>query len=121
MIACRRYFAFSRLTTNKPSRQPISSPNKGPGRCGVVEDTNNPTYSQYLARTFLDKAYDTPPLKVVLRSNNLNLPPYAVDKLGIDWVFFAGDWKNALVLIRQLQAMPGIKKAKVLLSDASAD
>jgi len=88
----------------------------------IVEDTSNPTYSQYLARTFQYAVYDSQPsVKVVLWSNNLNLPPYAVDKLGIDWVFFAGDWRNALVLIRQLQAMQGTKTAKVLLSDASAD
>jgi branched-chain amino acid transport system substrate-binding protein len=88
----------------------------------VVEDTSNPTYSQYLARTFLNAVYDDQPsLKVVLWSTNLNLPPYAVDKLGIDWVFFAGDWRNGLVLIRQLQAMPGTKNARVLLSDASVD
>jgi hypothetical protein len=36
-------------------------------------------------------------------------------------VFFAGEWWNALVLIRQLQAMQGMKTPKVLLSDASAD
>jgi ABC-type branched-subunit amino acid transport system substrate-binding protein len=89
----------------------------------VVEDTSNPTYSEYLARQFLNAVYKQQhPLKVILWSNNLNLPPYFVDKLGIDWVFFAAaDWRNALVLIRQLQAMQGTKEAKVLLSDASAD
>lgn len=88
----------------------------------VVADTSNPTYSQYLASTFLTDVYQAgPSLKVVLWSTNLNLPPYAVDKLGIDWVFFAGDWRNALVLIRQLSVMQGTRKTKVLLSDASVD
>ena len=88
----------------------------------VVEDTSNPTYSEYLARKFLTDVYDVQPsLKVILWSTGLNLPPYAVDKLGIDWVFFAGNWQNALVLVRQLRAMPGTEKAKVLLSDASVD
>lgn len=88
----------------------------------VVEDTSNPAYSQYLARAFLNVAYETQPsLKVILWSNNLSLPPYSVDKLGIDWVFFAGEWRNALVLVRQLHAMQGTKNARVLLSDASAD
>jgi ABC-type branched-subunit amino acid transport system substrate-binding protein len=96
--------------------------NQGAKSVWIVEDTNNPTYSQYLARTFLNAVYDKQPsLKVVLRSNSLTLPPYAVDRLGIDWVFFAGEWRSALVLVRQLQAMQGIKKAKVLLSDASVD
>jgi branched-chain amino acid transport system substrate-binding protein len=88
----------------------------------VVADTSNPTYSEYLARKFLTDVYDVQPsLKVILWSTSLNLPPYAVDKLGIDWVFFAGNWQNALVLVRQLHAMPGTEKAKVLLSDASVD
>lgn len=87
----------------------------------VVEDTSNPTYSHYLASTFVDDVYSKTSMRVLLWSNNVNLPPYAVDKLGIDWVFFAGDWRNALVLIRQLQAMPGGRKPKVLLTDASVD
>jgi len=88
----------------------------------VVEDTTNPTYSEYLAREFLKDVYkEHPELKVILWSNNLNLPPYSVDKLGIDWVFFAGNWQNALILVRQLKALPGDKKPKLLLSDASAD
>jgi hypothetical protein len=88
----------------------------------VIEDTTNPTYSQYLAREFLQAAYEeSPELKVILWSNNLNLPPYSVDKLGIDWVFFTGGWTNALVLVRQLKALPGKNKPKVLLSEASAD
>jgi branched-chain amino acid transport system substrate-binding protein len=88
----------------------------------VVEDTSNPIYSEYLARTFMNSVYEgQTPVKVILSSNDLNLPPYAVDKMRIDWVFFAGGWRNALILIRQLQAMPGTRKPKVLLSDASAN
>jgi branched-chain amino acid transport system substrate-binding protein len=88
----------------------------------LIEDTSNPTYSHYLVRKLLTDLYEgSPNVKVVLASNNLNLPPYAVDRLGIDWVFFAGDWRNALILIRQLQAMPGTQKPSVLLSDAAVD
>lgn len=88
----------------------------------VVEDTMNPTYSQYLARAFMNAAYDHHnSMKVILWSNNRNLPPYDVDSLKIDWVFFAGGWRNALVLIRQLKAIPGMQKTKVLLSDSSAN
>lgn len=91
-------------------------------RVWVVQDTTNPVYSEYLTRQFLKSAYEEQPeLNVILWSNSLNLPPYSVDKLGIDWVFFAGDWANALVLIRQLNAFPGTNKPKVLLSDGSAD
>jgi branched-chain amino acid transport system substrate-binding protein len=91
----------------------------------VVEDVTNPTYSQYLAKQFMKAVYDShPSLKVILWSNSLNLPPYAVDKMGIDWVFFAGEWRNALVLVRQLQAMATqghTPMPRMLLSDASAD
>jgi len=101
---------------------------QGGSKVWVVEDTSNPTYSQYLARKFMKVVYSdnrdelsSSDMKVILWSNNLNLPPYDVDKLGIDWIFFAGEWRNALVLIRQLNAMPGIKKPHVLLSDSSAN
>jgi hypothetical protein len=93
----------------------------------VVQDTSNPTYSEYLARQFLkDANEEQPQLKVILWSNNLNLPPYSVDKLPIDWVFFAGEWMNALVLVRQMNNLPGNnipgkKRPKILLSDWSAD
>lgn len=88
----------------------------------VVEDTMNPTYSQYLARAFMNAVYDHHrSQKVILWSNNLSLPPYDVNNLGIDWVFFAGGWRNALVLIRQLKAMHGMQNTKVLLSDGSAN
>jgi branched-chain amino acid transport system substrate-binding protein len=90
----------------------------------VIADVSNPTYSDYLTKQFLSEAYRHPSLKIVLWSNSLNLPPYAVDKLGIDWVFYAGEWQSALVLVRQLramQAMPGAHLPNVLVSDASAD
>jgi branched-chain amino acid transport system substrate-binding protein len=88
----------------------------------IIEDTSNPTYSHYLARAFLDELYERySKINVVLWSNNSSLPPYAVDRLGFDWVFFAGDWRNALILLRQLQAIPGIRKPNVLLSDGAVD
>jgi branched-chain amino acid transport system substrate-binding protein len=95
---------------------------QGATKVWVVQDTANPTYSEYLARAFLKAAYDhQPQLKVILWSNNLSLPPYSVEKLGIDWVFFAGDPMNALVLVRQIKALQLAKPPRVLLSDASAD
>lgn len=96
--------------------------NQGAKVVWVVEDTMNPTYSQYLARAFMNAAYEHhSSMKVILWSNNLNLPPYDVNNLGIDWVFFAGGWRNALVLIRQLKAMKDMRNTKVLLSDGSAN
>ncbi|MBE0659405.1 MAG: ABC transporter substrate-binding protein [Bryobacteraceae bacterium] len=88
----------------------------------IIEDAGNPTYSHYLARAFLNVLYEKyGSINVVLWSSNSSLPPYAFDRLGFDWVFFAGDWRNALILLRQLQAIPGKKKPSVLLSDGAVD
>jgi ABC-type branched-subunit amino acid transport system substrate-binding protein len=95
---------------------------QNPRAVWVIEDTGNPTYSHFLASEFLKDADELKPaLRVLLWSTNMNLPPYADDRMGIDWVFFAGDWRSALVAIRQLRAMPGSSGANVLLSDAAVD
>jgi branched-chain amino acid transport system substrate-binding protein len=93
----------------------------------VVEDTNNPTYSQFLASHFIEKAEND---EVILRSNNLSLPSVqTIDDLGINWVFFAGGWSDALILARQLKAItrqlkaksPKYKCPRLILSEASVD
>lgn len=89
----------------------------GPVKIGVVEDVSNRTYSQYLASEFVRQIEQKG--KVVLRSNNYNMPSAQyIHALGVNWVFFAGDWQGALVLIRQLRAMPETRHVNVLLSDS---
>ncbi len=88
----------------------------------VVEDTSNPVYSRYLAREFVRQVHKNPSAKVLLWSTNYNIPPaYAISELGINWVFFAGEWQDALVLIRQLKTMPQTRKVNILLTDWCVD
>jgi ABC-type branched-subunit amino acid transport system substrate-binding protein len=88
----------------------------------VVEDVSNHVYSKYLAHEFVRQVHQHPSAKVLLWSTNYNIPPaYAVSALGINWVFFAGEWQDALVLIRQLRAMPQTHKVNILLSDWCVD
>jgi hypothetical protein len=88
----------------------------------VVEDVSNQVYSKYLAREFVRQVHQHPSAKVLLWSTNYNIPPaYAISALGINWVFFAGEWQDALVLIRQLKAMPQTRQVNILLSDWCVD
>ena len=88
----------------------------------VVEDLSNQVYSKYLAREFVRQIHQHPSAKVLLWSTNYNIPPaYAISALGINWVFFAGEWQDALVLIRQLKAMPQTRQVNILLSDWCVD
>ena len=95
----------------------------------VVEDANNPTYSQFLASHFIEKAEQNSD-EVLLRSNNLSLPPVqTIGDLGINWVFFTGGWSDAPILARQLKAItrqlkaksPKYKCPRLILSDTSVD
>jgi hypothetical protein len=95
---------------------------KGATAIWVVEDMANPVYSGYLAREFIRRVHTHQSAKVLLWSTNYNIPPaYAVSDLGINWVFFAGQWQNALVLIRQLRVIPKTRQVNVLLSDWCVD
>ncbi len=89
----------------------------------VVEDTANPVYSSFLAHQFVQQIHRDPMKKVLLISTNLNMPSIEVLRsLRIEWVFFAGEWQNALILVRQLRAMSAEYKIKgILLSDGSVD
>lgn len=86
----------------------------------VVEDSSNPVYSGYLARKFISDVHQEARAKVLLWSTNLDIPPpEAIKALKVDWVFFAGFWENALILIRQLKAI--LPTYHVLLSDYCMD
>jgi hypothetical protein len=47
------------------------------------------------------------------------LPSQTVERLGVQWVFFAGDWHGALTLIRELKAA-NLSQLKFILSDGCA-
>jgi branched-chain amino acid transport system substrate-binding protein len=88
----------------------------------IVEDVSNPVYSKYLASKFIEQVQSSSK-RVLLWSTNLETPSItAIQALNIDWVFFAGDWPNALILIRQLKAMSSALPIRgVILSDWSID
>jgi hypothetical protein len=87
----------------------------------VVEDVSNPVYSDFLARKFSEHVLENGS-QVLLWTNNLSFPPVqTISTLNVDWVFFASSWQDALILLRQLRAMPGGEQVNVVLSDASVD
>lgn len=87
----------------------------------VVETVSNPVYSQFLTRKFSEQALARSS-RVVLWTNNLSVPPVqTIQTLNVDWVFFAGGWQDALILVRQIRAMPGGHNVNVILSDAAVD
>jgi branched-chain amino acid transport system substrate-binding protein len=97
---------------------------QGTKACWVVEDTSNPVYSTYLAGQFVEQLQRRS-VKVLLWSTNLTIPSVeAIQALKIDRVFFAGEWRSALVLTRSLRAMfpnPTVKTPGLILSDWSVD
>lgn len=121
----KRYLPVFRLspTDNKQAEKAAEFVlSKGAKGIWVVEDTGNPIYSRYLAREFVARIHQNPSAKVLLWSTNYNIPPaYAISSLGIDWVFFAGEWQKALVLIRQLRAIPATRNVNILLTDWCVD
>jgi len=96
----------------------------GTQRFWVVQDVENQNkvYSQYLAEQYIDFLHKSGQ-RVLLWSTNLDFPdPAAVqDRLRITWVLFAGTWRNALILIRRLNATLGSNNVRIILSDSSMD
>jgi branched-chain amino acid transport system substrate-binding protein len=88
----------------------------------VVEDVSNPVYSSYLAQDFIRQIQQRHN-RVLLWSNTMSLPPAdSIRALKVNWVFFAGNWPNALILVQQLRAMfAGDKMPGILLSDGCMD
>lgn len=82
----------------------------------VVEGSNNAVYTRYLAGKFLENAQNSV-TKVLLVSSVLN-PPGAqmIEQLGVQWVFFAGDWQGALTLIREVRGLH-LSRVNFILSD----
>ena len=88
----------------------------------VVEDEHNPVYSKYLASRFVQWVQENNG-KVVLWSTNMSVPSAeTLRKLEIDFVFFAGDWSNALILINQIKRIfPKNQRPTLFLSDAAVN
>jgi branched-chain amino acid transport system substrate-binding protein len=93
----------------------------------VVNDTDNSVYSSYLAREFTSQV-NRLNKRVILPSTNQSVPSIdALKALKIDGVFFAGEWADALILIRQVRALaaagafPSAHGPMVMLSDGSVD
>jgi branched-chain amino acid transport system substrate-binding protein len=88
-------------------------------RFWVVEDPANAVYTKYLANKFLEDAQRDS--TSVLSLTSLLNPPSSqmVERLGVQWVFFAGDWRGALLLIRQVKALH-VPRIKFILSDGCA-
>jgi Periplasmic binding protein len=86
----------------------------------VVEGSDNPVYTKYLASKFLEDAQSNS-TKVLLLSSMIN-PPAAqtVEQLRVQWVFFAGNWQGALTLIREVRALH-LSSIHFILSDGCAN
>ena len=93
--------------------------NLGAQRFWVVEDPANAVYTKDLANKFLEDAQRNT-TRVLLQTSVMNPPSMQVlDRLGVQWVFFAGEWRGALTLIRSLKAM-NPTHINFILSDAAA-
>jgi len=93
--------------------------NKGAQRFWVVEDPANAVYTKYLANKFLEDAQSNT-TRVLLQTSVMSPPATQVlERLGVQWVFFAGDWRGALMLIRSLKALAPLRM-NFILSDGAA-
>jgi ABC-type branched-subunit amino acid transport system substrate-binding protein len=112
------HFIAKRVTDeNAPSKQ---------NAIWVVQDVSGDTvYSEFLANEFI-REVQRRRAKVVLWTTNLSVPTaHALRALDIGWVFFAGNWPAALVLIRELRSVyassSGQGMPSIVLSDACMD
>lgn len=97
---------------------------KGAKAVWVAESGENPVYSTFLATRFIDEIekQSAGKCRVVLWSKRVDDQVVrAIDHLGIDWVFLAGDWRTGLVLTRQIESMKKKEPVGVLLSDSAMD
>jgi ABC-type branched-subunit amino acid transport system substrate-binding protein len=93
--------------------------NLGAQRFWVVEDPANAVYTKYLANKFLEDAQRNT-TRVLLQTSVMNPPAtQLLERLGVQWVFFAGEWRGALMLIRSLKALAPLR-INFILSDGAA-
>lgn len=90
----------------------------------VVEDTSNPVYSHGLALEFIRNVQESEKKgRVLLWSTTLTTPSVdTIREMKPQCIFFAGLWSNALILIRQVNAM-NLQNGRrfFILSDASVE
>lgn len=85
----------------------------------VVQDVQNKIYSNFLAINFIETVQQRKDKKVLLLTDN-NLTPSVetIRALDINCIFFAGGWRNALILVNQINAIYKNKpKPEIILSD----
>lgn len=89
----------------------------------VVQDVDNKVYSNFLSINFIEKVQEKKDKKVLLLTDNtLILSAETLKAFEIDCIFFAGHWRNALILIHQINTIyKNITKPKIILSDGCVD
>lgn len=97
----------------------------------VVRDSENIVYSAYLTKEFIRQVHDLKESVVLATSDAGALGADTLGALRPDFVFFAGDWPNALILVRQLKRLQEhqcvlypkhcFAPPAILLSDSSAN
>lgn len=87
---------------------------------GVVRDSSNPVYGNYLADKIVNSLHEWgASVMISTEASNVLLANPAVSR-GIDCFFFIGRYYNALTLMRQTQADNSNPKRKYILTDSSA-
>lgn len=85
----------------------------------VQDDMSNTVYSSYLAQQFMDLAQAQQTHVLLRTSPSFVMAPATINQLKINWIFFAGTWRSALLFIRQLRAT-GVTVPHIILSDGCA-
>jgi branched-chain amino acid transport system substrate-binding protein len=91
----------------------------GKNRFWIIKNTNNSTYSSYLASNFQERVVKAG-RQVYKITDTDNLPdPDDLRNASIDCVFFAGDESHAMMLIDHIESVPWARKPRIILSDWS--
>jgi ABC-type branched-subunit amino acid transport system substrate-binding protein len=85
----------------------------------IVKDTQNRTYSEYLAAAFQKQVMNAGKHVVMTTTSDSFPNPDELKKTNINCVFFAGDELHAMTLIDQIVSIPWVKKPRIILSDWS--
>jgi ABC-type branched-subunit amino acid transport system substrate-binding protein len=85
----------------------------------VQDDMSNTVYSTYLAQQFMDLAQGQRTHVLLRTSPSLLMSSDTINPLNVNWIFFAGTWRSALLFIRHLRAAH-VNAAHILLSDGCA-
>ena len=89
-------------------------------RFWIVKDTENLTYSEYLANAFQQQVANAGKHVMMITTSDSFPNLDQLNKDNIQCVFFAGDEKHAMTLIDQIGSIQWAKKPRIMLSDWSA-